>query len=187
VPVLWIYVLNWSDHGGKCIAIRLIRFLSAVMSRPFNPLTPNDTYRGRTAPLTSKIAFYIFIQQIYVLKILNTVYTLRFFSKCSLFHNSNVFCSCIINILYTDVPKFKKNNSGAKRLRINVMCRTLIKLTPMWLNHSLTNWTCYVYRSRWILKRSETAFDNIINKHRGLRPHLLSLNTRFRHPTYIET
>jgi len=29
-----------------------------------NPLTPNDPYRGRTAPLTSKVAFYIFIQQI---------------------------------------------------------------------------------------------------------------------------
>ena len=30
------------------------------------------------------------------------VYTLRFFSsKCSLFHNSNVFGSCIIHILYT--------------------------------------------------------------------------------------
>ena len=29
-----------------------------------NPLKPNDPYRGRTAPLTSKVAFYIFIQQI---------------------------------------------------------------------------------------------------------------------------
>jgi len=29
-----------------------------------NPLTPNDHYSGRTAPLTSKVAFYIFIQQI---------------------------------------------------------------------------------------------------------------------------
>jgi hypothetical protein len=29
-----------------------------------NPLTPNDPYRGRTAKLTSKFAFYIFIQQI---------------------------------------------------------------------------------------------------------------------------
>ena len=29
-----------------------------------NPLTPNDPYTGRTAPLTSKVAFYIFIQQI---------------------------------------------------------------------------------------------------------------------------
>ena len=44
-----------------------------------NPLKPNDQYSGRTAPLTSKVAFYIFIQQIYLLHILNVVYTLRFF------------------------------------------------------------------------------------------------------------
>jgi len=31
---------------------------------PFNLLTPNVNYSGRTAPLTSKVAFYIFIQQI---------------------------------------------------------------------------------------------------------------------------
>jgi len=30
----------------------------------FNVLTPNVNYSGRTAPLTSKVAFYIFIQQI---------------------------------------------------------------------------------------------------------------------------
>ena len=29
-----------------------------------NPLTPNDPYRGSTPPLTSKVTFYIFIQQI---------------------------------------------------------------------------------------------------------------------------
>jgi hypothetical protein len=40
-----------------------------VNSDQFNPLTPNDPYRGRTAPLTSKFAFYIFIQQIYVKKV----------------------------------------------------------------------------------------------------------------------
>ena len=45
-----------------------------------DPLTPNDHYRGRTAPLTSlNVAFYIFIQQIQVLNILNMVYTLRYF------------------------------------------------------------------------------------------------------------
>jgi len=32
--------------------------------RYFNLLTPNVNYSGRTAPLTSKVAFYIFIQQI---------------------------------------------------------------------------------------------------------------------------
>jgi len=82
-----------------------------------NLLTPNVNYSGRTEPLTSKIAFYTFIQQIQVLNILNMVYAVRFFpSKCSLFHNSNVFGSCIIHILYTGVPRFKKNNSGAKML-----------------------------------------------------------------------
>ena len=30
----------------------------------FNVLKPNVNYSGRTAPLTSKVAFYIFIQQI---------------------------------------------------------------------------------------------------------------------------
>ena len=44
-----------------------------------NLLTPNVNYSGRTAPLTSKVAFYIFIQQIYVLNILKMVYSLRFF------------------------------------------------------------------------------------------------------------
>jgi hypothetical protein len=48
------------------------------------------------------------------------VYTLSFFSssKCSLFHNSNVFGSCIIHILYTLCAKIKKNNSGVKRLNM---------------------------------------------------------------------
>ena len=48
-------------------------------SHRFNPLTPNDPYSGRTAPLTSKVAVYTFIQQIQVLNILNMVYTLRVF------------------------------------------------------------------------------------------------------------
>ena len=43
-------------------------------------MTHLDAYSGRTAPLTSKCSFYIFIQRIYVLNILNMVYGLRFFS-----------------------------------------------------------------------------------------------------------
>ena len=89
------------DHVFVCVCVCFV----------FNPLTPNGPYRGRTTPLTSKVAFYIFIQQIYVLNILNMVYTLRFFlfaSKFSLFHNSNVFGSCIIPILYTGCAKIKK-------------------------------------------------------------------------------
>jgi len=81
-------------------------------------LTPNVNYSGRTAPLMSEVALYIFIQQIYVLNILNTVYTLRFFLfKCSLFHNSNVFGSCIIHILYTGCAKIKKKQFRRQKVK----------------------------------------------------------------------
>jgi len=95
----------WVDWARSCVCV------CVCVCFVFNPLTPNGPYRGRTTPLTSKVAFYIFIQQIYVLNILNMVYTLRFFlfaSKFSLFHNSNVFGSCIIPILYTGCAKIKK-------------------------------------------------------------------------------
>jgi len=36
------------------------------------------------------------------------LYTLRFSSKCSLFHNAKSFGSCIIHILYTGCAKIKK-------------------------------------------------------------------------------
>ena len=74
--------------------------------KTINPLTPNDPYRGRTAPLTSKrYILYIYSTNIGT-EYLNMVYTLRFFpSKCSLFHNSNVFGSCIIHIFYTGCAK----------------------------------------------------------------------------------
>ena len=64
------------------------------------------------------------------------VYTLRFFFslKCSLFHNSNLFGSCIIHILYTECAKIKKKkfrrqkvNDGdtfweMRRLAISSLC-----------------------------------------------------------------
>ena len=43
------------------------------------------------------------------MNVLNMLYTLRFFSsKCSLFHNANLFGACIIHILYTESDKIKK-------------------------------------------------------------------------------
>jgi len=41
-----------------------------------------------------------------------------------LFHNANLFGSCIIHILYTECAKIKKNNSGAKGLT-TVMYRNI--------------------------------------------------------------
>jgi len=58
------------------------------------------------------------------------VYTLRFSSsKCSLFHNSNVFGSCIIHILYTECAKIK-SNSGAKWLMKVEFARQVFEKSP---------------------------------------------------------
>jgi len=43
--------------------------------------------------------------------------SVTFSSKCSLFHNSNVFGSCIIHILYTGCPKIKKKK--LRRQKVN--------------------------------------------------------------------
>ena len=75
-----------------------------------NPLTPNDPYRGRTAPLTSKrCILYIYSTNIGTEYFKHPIYY-PFFPpwKCTLFHNSNVFGSCIIHILYTGCAKIKK-------------------------------------------------------------------------------
>jgi len=84
-----------------------------------NPLTPNGSYSGRTAPLTSKrCILYIYSTNIGTEYSKHCIYSPFFFSsKCSLFRNSNVFGPCIIHILYTGCAKIKKkNNSGAKML-----------------------------------------------------------------------
>ena len=76
-----------------------------------NPLTPNDPYRGRTTPLTSKrCIIYIYSSNIGTEHFKHGIYYSIFFlsSKCSLFHNSNIFGSCIINILYTECAEIKK-------------------------------------------------------------------------------
>ena len=76
----------------------------------FNPLTPNDPYRDRTAPLTSKhCILYIYSTNIGTEYFKHGLYSSFFSSsKCSLFHNSNIFGSCIIHILYTGCAKLKK-------------------------------------------------------------------------------
>jgi hypothetical protein len=76
----------------------------------FNPLTPNDHYSGRTAPRTSKrFILYIYSTNIGTEYFKHGIYSKVFFSsKCSLFHNSNIFGSCIIHILFTGCAKIKK-------------------------------------------------------------------------------
>jgi len=81
----------------------------------FNPLTPNDRYSVRTAPLTSKrYILYIYSTNIGTEYFKHCIYTPFFSSKCSFFHNSKVFVFCFINILYTGVLKLKKKNPAPK-------------------------------------------------------------------------
>ena len=87
---------NMSPYGGTlCV---------------FNSLTPNNHYSGRTAPLTSKgCILYIYSTNTGTEYFEHGIYSTFFFSsKCSLFHNSNVFGSCFIHILYTGCAKIKK-------------------------------------------------------------------------------
>ena len=75
-----IYYINFGTFDdGNTISTKLIILLLIYHRQNLNLLKPNVNYSGRTVPLTSKVAFYIFIQQIYVLNILNMAYTLRFF------------------------------------------------------------------------------------------------------------
>ena len=74
-----------------------------------NRLIPNDPYMGRTAPLTSKrCILYIYSTNIGTEYFKHALHSPFFSSKCSLFHNANLFGSCIIHILYTECAEIKK-------------------------------------------------------------------------------
>ena len=105
-PSSWTRVVPCVLTDGQTDVMKLI----VIFITSLNPLTPNDHYRGRTAPLTSKCCIlYIYSTNIGTEYFKHGIYSPFFFSsKCSLFHNSNVFGSCIIHILYTGCAKIKK-------------------------------------------------------------------------------
>src|SRR5215475_11452987 len=86
----------------------------------FNPLTPNDLYMSRTAPLTSKrCILYIYSTNVGTEYFKHALYSPFFFSL------QNAVCfimlTFLVHVLFTfyiqDVLKLKKNNSGAKGLK----------------------------------------------------------------------
>jgi len=71
-----------------------------------SPLTPNNHYRGRTAPVTSKrCILYIYSTNIGTAYFKHDIYSPLFLVKCGLFHNSNEIGSCVIYILCTECAK----------------------------------------------------------------------------------
>jgi len=98
--LLWCGGLLW-------LVVSAVVYRCDLVCRLINPLTPNDHYSGRTALLTSKrFILYIYSTNVGTEYFKHGIYSRFFFSsKCSLFHNSNVFGSCLIHILYTDCAK----------------------------------------------------------------------------------
>ena len=103
---LYIRVIR-NDFFGEVLSVK--EDASATLQY-LNRLTPNDPYMGRTAPLTSKRPIlYIYSTNIRTEYFKHALFSPFFFSsKCSLFHNANLFGSCIIHILYTGCAKIKK-------------------------------------------------------------------------------
>jgi len=58
--------MHFTEHKGHCHVHKSLQSTppSYLLKIFFTLLMPNVNYSGRTAPLTSKVAFYIFIQQI---------------------------------------------------------------------------------------------------------------------------
>ena len=87
----------------------------------FNPLTPNDHYSGRTAPLTSKrCILYIYSTNTGTEYFKHGIYSPFFtLQNAVCFINLTYLVPVLFTFYIQGVLKLKKN-SGAKRLRIHV-------------------------------------------------------------------
>jgi hypothetical protein len=100
--------VEWHAMYTNCNFFHLMHSIWTTWTM-LNPLMPNDHYSGRTAPLTSKRSIlYIYSTNMGTAYFKHSIYSPFFSLQNAVFHNSNVFGSCIIHILYTSVLKLKK-------------------------------------------------------------------------------
>ena len=99
----------------------------------FNLLTPNDNYSGRTAPLTSKCCIlYIYSTNIGTEYFKHGIYSPSFpLQNAVCFINLTYLVPVLFTFHIQDVLN-KKNNSGAKRLR---MVATYFNTFQIWYGH----------------------------------------------------
>jgi len=134
--------------------------INKIFRKAFNPLTPNDLYISRTAPLTSKRC----ILYIYSTNVCAEYFKPALYSPFFPLQNAVCFIvlTCLVPVLFTfyiqDVPKLKNNNSGAKGL-ISSQFTHQCKIDT-WLVHRHLTWK--------ITNCVQAAHHTYILKHRHL-------------------
>ena len=123
--VKFVWRMHWATQTSISVVSNWQVMSSLVlMVLKFIPVTPNDDYSGRTAPLTSKRCIvYIYSTNIGTEYFKHGIYSPFFFS----FQNAVCFINlmCLVPVLFTfyiqGVLKLRKNNSGTKSLRTHVV------------------------------------------------------------------
>ena len=146
----------WSCHASYTISSRSLlrgkgawgwRCPPSPSGAEFNPLTPNDLYISRTAPLTSKRCILYF----YSTNVSTEYFKHVLYSPFFCLQNAVCFImlTCLVPVLFTfyiqGVPKLKKNNSGAKGLKKEYKCTSIRR--RKFLARSKVNFTFFFLQS----------------------------------------
>jgi len=116
----------------KNVTYKLTYFGSNLALQPmiiaFDPLTPNDDYSCRTAPLTSKgWILYIYSTNIGTEYFKHGIYSPFFPLQSAVCFIILIYLVPVLFTFYIqDVLKLKKNNSGAKRLIVFIILHSNI-------------------------------------------------------------